>query len=178
MENASGEVVSIGDSAAAKLRGLRIYGKSVQDGVPTPDSPVEIESVGDGGSITATICGKQLLNFNFGKYYTDTDGTIVTGNSYKSFLLLLRENESIYISGDFTLLNNGTLRVGTFDEIPELGTVGIRSNIAQNRSITTDQDVYIVLSFIPVDSAVETLDQYFDKILNSFMVNYGDSAVP
>ena len=29
--------------------GLRIYGKSVQDGVPTPDSPVEIESVGDGG---------------------------------------------------------------------------------------------------------------------------------
>ena len=178
VESASGEVVSVADSAAAKLRGLRIYGKSVQDGVPTPDSPVKIESVGDGGSITATICGKQLLNFNFGNYYTDTDGTIVTENSYKSFLLLLRENESIYISGDFTLLNNGALRVGTFDEIPELGTVGIRSNIVQNRSITTDQDVYIVLSFIPVDSAVETLDQYFDKILNSFMVNYGDSALP
>ena len=151
--------------------------ESAGDGVPTPDSPVKIESVGDGGSITATICGKQLLNFNFGNYYTDTDGTIVTGNSYKSFLLLLRENESIYISGDFTLLNSGALRVGTFDEIPELGTVGIRSNITQNRSITTDQDVYIVLSFIPVDSAVETLDQYFAKILNSFMINYGNSAL-
>ena len=49
VETASGEVVSVADSAAAKLRGLRIYGKSVQDGVPTPDSPVEIESVGDGG---------------------------------------------------------------------------------------------------------------------------------
>ena len=178
VENASGEVVSVADSAAAKLRGLRIYGKSVQDGVPTPEAPVEIESAGDGGSITATICGKQLLNFNFGNYYTDADGTIVTGNSYKSFLLLLRKNESIYISGDFTLLNNGTIRVGTFSEIPELGTVGIRSNVVKNSSITTDHDVYIVLSFTPVDSAPETLDQNFTKILNSFMVNYGDSSLP
>ena len=178
IETASGEVVSVADSAAAKLRGLRIYGKSVQDGVPTPDSPVEIESVGNGGSITATICGKQLLNFNFGNYYTDTDGTIVTGKNYKAFLLLLRKNKSIYISGDFTLLNSGTIRVGTFDEIPELGTVGIRSNISKNRSITTNHDVYIVFSFIPEDSTAETIDQEFAKILNSFMVNYGDSALP
>lgn len=178
VETASGEVVSVADSAAAKLRGLRIYGKSAQDGVPTPDSPVEIESVGDGGSITTTICGKQLLNFNFGNYYTNVDGVIVTAYNYKSFLLLLRKNESIYISGDFTLLNSETIRAGTFDEFPELGTVGTRLSISENRSITTDREVYIVLSFIPVDSAAETLDQYFTKILNSFMVNYGDSALP
>ena len=55
VESASGEVVSIGDSAEAKLRGLRIYGKSVQDGTPTPEAPVEIESAGDGGSITITL---------------------------------------------------------------------------------------------------------------------------
>lgn len=55
VESASGEVVSVADSAAAKLRGLRIYGKSVQDGTPTPEAPVEIESAGDGGSITITL---------------------------------------------------------------------------------------------------------------------------
>ena len=55
VESDSGEVVSIGDSAEAKLRGLRIYGKSVQDGTPTPEAPVEIESAGDGGNITVTL---------------------------------------------------------------------------------------------------------------------------
>ena len=62
IETASGEVVSVADSAAAKLRGLRIYGKSVQDGVPTPDSPVEIESVGDGGNIAIQITGANLFD--------------------------------------------------------------------------------------------------------------------
>lgn len=178
VDSSSGEVISVSDSANAKLRGLKLYGKSVQDGTPTPEAPVEIESAGDGGNITVTICGKQLLNFNFDNYYTDTSGTIVFGNSYKSFLLLLRKNKSIYISGDFTLLNTGTIRVGTFDEIPELGKVGTRSNIGSSKSITTDKDVYIVLSFIPVDLTPNTLDQYFAQILNSFMVNYGDSALP
>ena len=152
----SGEVVSISDSAAYKMQGLRLYGKSRQ----------------------ATTTGAQLLNFNFGNFYTDADGTIVTGNSYKSFLLLLRKNESIYISGDFTLLNNGTIRVGTFDQIPELGEVGTRSNIAFSKSITTDKDIYIVFSFIPDDSTPSTLDQHFAEILNSFMINHGDSALP
>lgn len=62
IETASGEVVSVADSAAAKLRGLRIYGKSAQDGVPTPDSPVEIESVGDGGDIAIQITGANLFD--------------------------------------------------------------------------------------------------------------------
>ena len=64
IETASGEVVSVADSAAAKLRGLRIYGKSVQDGVPTPDSPVEIESVGDGGNITTQIRKSNLFDIS------------------------------------------------------------------------------------------------------------------
>lgn len=33
------------------LLGLNVYGKSVQDGVPTPENPVEIVSVGDGGTV-------------------------------------------------------------------------------------------------------------------------------
>lgn len=37
------------------LLGLNLYGKSMQDGTPTPDSPVDIVSVGDSGSLTITV---------------------------------------------------------------------------------------------------------------------------
>lgn len=42
---ASGEVISITDSANMPLKGLKLFGKSTQDGTPTPTAPVEIESV-------------------------------------------------------------------------------------------------------------------------------------
>ena len=41
---------------------MRIYGKSTQDGVPTPDAPVDIVSVGDSGAVGVTACGKNLLD--------------------------------------------------------------------------------------------------------------------
>lgn len=46
------------------VMGLNLYGKSTQDGTPTPENPVEIVSVGDGGSVGITACGKNLLNLN------------------------------------------------------------------------------------------------------------------
>lgn len=54
---ASGETVTIGDASDQPLRGLKLYGKSVQNGTPTPENPVEIESVGDGGSVLAVAGG-------------------------------------------------------------------------------------------------------------------------
>lgn len=89
VESASGEVISVSDSANAKLRGLRLYGKSVQDGTPTPEAPVEIESAGDSGSITVTLSDgaeeSQTLTYptpsglpgipvESGGNYTDVDG--------------------------------------------------------------------------------------------------------
>jgi hypothetical protein len=44
-QTASGESVTVNDSADAPLQGLTVYGKSTQDGTPTPDAPVEIVSV-------------------------------------------------------------------------------------------------------------------------------------
>lgn len=51
----SGELVTLNDSADFALQGLKIYGKSTQDGVPTPENPIPIVSVGEGGSINLTI---------------------------------------------------------------------------------------------------------------------------
>lgn len=52
---ASGELVALTDSANFALQGLKIYGKSTQDGEPTPENPIPIVSVGEGGSVTLTI---------------------------------------------------------------------------------------------------------------------------
>lgn len=51
----SGELVTLNDSADFVLQGLKIYGKSTQDGEPTPENPIPIVSVGEDGSVTLTI---------------------------------------------------------------------------------------------------------------------------
>ena len=52
---ASGNPVNITDSVEWPLQGLKVYGKSVQDGTPSPENPVPIVSAGEGGSIVLTI---------------------------------------------------------------------------------------------------------------------------
>ena len=43
------------------FRGLRVFGKSTQDGAPTPEAPVPIVSAGESGNITVEVRGKNLL---------------------------------------------------------------------------------------------------------------------
>ena len=58
----TGNPVSCDDAFAAPLCGLSVYGKSTQNGAPTPDAPVPIVSAGDRGSVTVKATGKNLLN--------------------------------------------------------------------------------------------------------------------
>ena len=51
----TGNPIAVDDAFAAPLRGLTVYGKSTQDGTPTPDAPVPIVSAGDGGSVAVTL---------------------------------------------------------------------------------------------------------------------------
>ena len=51
----TGNPVSVSDAFSAPLCGLTVYGKSTQDGTPSPDNPVPIVSAGDGGTILVTI---------------------------------------------------------------------------------------------------------------------------
>lgn len=57
----TGNPASCDDAFAAPLCGLNVYGKSTQDGTPTPDAPVPIVSTGDGGTIAVKMTGKNLL---------------------------------------------------------------------------------------------------------------------
>ena len=55
--SAKGNSIYLDDAIEQFLVGMRIFGKTTQDGTPTPDSPVELVSVGDIGSITVNVTG-------------------------------------------------------------------------------------------------------------------------
>lgn len=57
----TGNPLSVDDAFPAPLCGLTVYGKSTQDGTPTPDAPVPIVSAGDGGTIAVKVTGKNLV---------------------------------------------------------------------------------------------------------------------
>nr|DAG44911.1 MAG TPA: hypothetical protein [Caudoviricetes sp.] len=51
----SGSSITATDSFAAPFVGLRVCGKSTQDGTPLPTAPVPIVSAGDGGTVVVTV---------------------------------------------------------------------------------------------------------------------------
>lgn len=51
----TGNPLSVDDAFPAPLCGLTVYGKSTQDGTPTPDAPVPIVSAGENGSVAVTL---------------------------------------------------------------------------------------------------------------------------
>lgn len=60
----TGNPLSVDDAFSAPLCGLTVYGKSTQDGTPTPDAPVPIVSAGDSGSVAVKVTGKNLIPTN------------------------------------------------------------------------------------------------------------------
>lgn len=85
----TGETISVNDSVEWPLQGLTLYGKSTQDGTPTPEAPIPIVSAGDGGTITVTVSdgaeqsqtlpistpnGLPGIPVDSGGNYTDADG--------------------------------------------------------------------------------------------------------
>mgnify|MGYP004644634505 CR=1 FL=1 len=88
--------VSCDDAFAAPLCGLTVYGKSTQDGTPTPDSPVPIVSAGDGGTIAVKMTGKNLLYIPDGKG-TARGVTITSKNGIISISGTATEDGYVYL---------------------------------------------------------------------------------
>ena len=71
-----GSLVNITDSANAKLKGLKIYGKTTQAAEPTIENPQPLVNVGDGGSITTDIYGGNLFNISlYDAFIVQSDGS-------------------------------------------------------------------------------------------------------
>ena len=59
INSASGENITLTDASKFNLLELHIYGKTTQNGTPTPEAPVELESVGDSGGIAVNVTGEK-----------------------------------------------------------------------------------------------------------------------
>ena len=77
--SAEGTAIAVADASNMAVQGMRIFGRSVQDGVPSPDAPVEIVSI---ENPTITV-GNQALHIprtlpgipvTSGGNYTDRNG--------------------------------------------------------------------------------------------------------
>jgi hypothetical protein len=56
----TGDVIAVKDASNQQLAGLNIYGKTTQNGTPTPTSPVPLKSAGESGAVCVTVKGKNL----------------------------------------------------------------------------------------------------------------------
>ena len=74
---AAGSAITVNDASDMKIRGLRVFGRSTQDGTPSPDAPVEIKSVVEP---VVTVCGKNIFNISAitsnGSVVNNGNGTI------------------------------------------------------------------------------------------------------
>lgn len=84
----AGEVIAVSDASDRALQGLTIYGKTTQDGTPSPDAPIDLVSTGDGGSIGVTVCGSNL--FDEAWFLKATDWT-ESGGVYTGFVSQIRK---------------------------------------------------------------------------------------
>lgn len=113
----TGNPIAVDDAFAAPLRGLTVYGKSTQDGTPSPDNPVPIVSAGDGGNVTVKATGKNLFyEQGFQEYFINSAANSVglaVGNV--SSVLQVVTGAKYYVTRN----KIGTkFRVAVVDELP------------------------------------------------------------
>ena len=128
VDSASGETIALSNASNYKLLGLHIYGKTTQDGTPTPENPVELVSVGDSGSVTVKVTGKNLFDYapidsvvsngsiigflDNGVIAQGKDGQKDGGNGFENgwfstqtkAQVYLRKGEKVSVSCDYTML--------------------------------------------------------------------------
>ena len=96
----TGKALSIPDSSESVIRGLTGYGESTQDGTPTPDSPVEIESI---ENPVISVYGKNLIKFPYRAITNPVNGITFTVN----------DDGTVIANGTATADASITLQTGT-----------------------------------------------------------------
>ena len=137
LANAEGVPCVLEYSKGKNMRNYEVYGNSVQDGTPTPESPVEIQSVGD-------LTTKNLIDYTTVSTRSGTtaafidNGFVYTGNYYFSFDGSFLEIGNTYVmswnfEGDDTLTPTWRLAYedGTYSSIVRNG---VSLKIAQSVS--------------------------------------------
>ena len=104
-EERGGSSYTIENAVDYPLLGLNLYGKSTQDGTPTPENPVEIVSVGDSGSVSVQACGRNLFegSQDFSGEWVNADAWYTSNEKYNGLTVKYRTYSWSGIGQEFEL---------------------------------------------------------------------------
>lgn len=170
-EAASGEDVTLSGNplilenciGGKALKALHVYGKSTQDGTPTPDNPVPIVSAGDSGNVVVKITGANVLEgtkpgeelTSQGATYTiHENGISITGTSTNLFTILLHDDVNHPLPrGIYYLTTSGLSSSCSLN----FYFIGKYSSDVQNQKVTINRDVEFSIRLqIPKDTTLNT----------------------
>lgn len=143
----TGNPIAVDDAFAAPLCGLTVYGKSTQDGTPTPDAPVPIVSAGDGGNVTVKVTGANMLEgtkpgvkstANGITYTTHENGVLITGTATNTVTITLHEDLISRLTRGIYYL---TARGLSPSVMLNFYYIGKFSSDMQNQKVTLTRDV-------------------------------------
>ena len=143
---AEGASIYLDDAIEQFFVGCRIFGKTTQDGNPTPGAPVELESVGADGSIDVKINGLNLFNLNSGIISGVGKPVTFIGNGF----VLDASSASTRICRFKCNLNKGNTYILSYDTKNTVGT-----GIAKPFIPKYDQYLVAGKPFIPEEDADE-----------------------
>ena len=107
---------TINNTVDYPIVGLNLYGKSTQDGTPTPEAPVDIVSVGDGGNIQVKSCGENILNpIPVGNAYYNDNGEIVESANFNMYDFIKIDGKTLTLTAKQIRDTEG-LRYALFDK--------------------------------------------------------------
>ena len=143
----TGNPLSVDDAFSAALCGLTVYGKSTQDGTPTPDAPVPIVSAGENGSVAVKVTGANMLEGTkpgvkstvYGITYTTYEnGFLITGTATNDFTILLHDDVAHPLTRGIYYLTVSRLSPSV---TLNFYFVGKYSSDVQNQKVTLTRDV-------------------------------------
>lgn len=143
----TGNPISVDDAFPAPLCGLTVYGKSAQDGTPSPDAPVPIVSAGENGSVAVKVTGANMLEGTkpgvkstvYGITYTTYEnGFLITGTATNDFTILLHDDSKYRLTHGIYYLTTKGLSPST---VLNFYFINKFNSDMQNQKVTLNRDV-------------------------------------
>lgn len=161
----TGNPISVDDAFSAPLCSLTVYGKSTQNGTPTPDAPVPIISAGDSGSVTVKVTGANMLeSTELGNTMTsngvtctaDKNGISVVGTTDTNFNFYLHNDIKAKLTPGVYYLNAKGLNTSISINFYNIGSI---VNDVQNKEvrIITGKEYSILLAIAKGTTANTTI---------------------
>ena len=183
----TGTEIAISDSSESSFKAFSVYGKSTQDGTPTPDTPIDVISIGEDGSTSVKIIGKNCLNIidkTIDGFTIKNDGTkvLISGTNSNAYVtrvklcdVTLYANVQYCLSGGLTpdnslvvsklidtfeIISNGTS--GTFTPAQNT-TMGAYLRVQPGQTLNN----YVIYPQLEIGSVATKYESYSERYITT-----------